>query len=122
LPSYSDFLIIFIAASSGVWTSGETNPSAKSPATQQKKKTGTMSKKKFMEEVQALPSPPALSSDNDYPAMGLSELGQRLITEEITPTVTKQVKGEKPHSAPSSTTTKQVKNENKSTVPPNKKV
>lgn len=114
-------LIINVAAS-GVWTAAGTNKSEKSSTTQQKKKSSAASKKKFMEEVQALP--PALSSNEDFPAFGLSELGRRLITEENQPTVITQVKEEKPlPSLPSSATTKQEKKEEKkSTVPSNKKV
>jgi hypothetical protein len=110
------------STASGVWTAAGTNKSEKSSTTQQKKKSSAASKKKFMEEVQALP--PALSSNEDFPAFGLSELGRRLITEENQPTVvTTQVKEEKPlPSLPSSATTKQEKKEEKkSTVPSNKK-
>ncbi len=76
-----------------------------------------------MEEVQALP--PALSSTEDFPTVGLSELGRRLITKENEPTKTTQVKAEEPLPTPppSATTTKQgKKEEKKSPAPPNKKV
>jgi hypothetical protein len=95
-----------------------------------------MSKKKFMEEVQAMPPPPPLSSTDDFPTIGLNELGRRLITEENEFIVPKEVKEEKlplppPPPPPSSTkqakkdetTTKQVKqDEIASTVQSNKKV
>jgi hypothetical protein len=88
-------LIIFIAVSSSVWTAGGTNSLENSLNARQKKKSAAMSKKKFMEEVQALPPPPSLSSTNDFPSIGLSELGRRLINEENESTVTTQVKEEK---------------------------
>jgi hypothetical protein len=94
-----------------------------------------MSKKKFMEEVQAMPPPPPLSSNDDFPTIGLNELGRRLITEENEFIVPTEVKEEKlllpPPPPPSSTkqakkdetTTKQVKqDETTSTVQSNKKV
>jgi hypothetical protein len=90
-----------------------------------------MSKKKFMEEVQAMPSPPSLSSTDDFPTFGLSELGRRLITEENESTMTAEVKEEKSlppppppptPPRPSSTTKQEKKEENKSTVQSTKKV
>src|SRR5438132_595665 len=76
---YTSILIIFIVSSSGVWTTIGTNPSEKSSTTQQKKKTAGGSKKKFMAEVQAMSPPPSLSSTDDFPTIGLNELGRRLI-------------------------------------------
>ena len=75
-----------------------------------------------MEEIQAMPSPPSLSSTDDFPTFGLSELGRRLITEDNEPTVTTQIKEEKPRSSPSSTVKQEKKEENKSTVQSSKKV
>jgi len=120
--------------SSGVWTTGGADSSAKSLSKQQKKKNAGMSKKKFMEEVQAMPPPPPLSSTNDFPTIGLNELGRRLIAEEnefIVPTEVKEEKLPLPTPPSSSTkqpkkdetTTKQVKqDETASTVQSNKKV
>jgi hypothetical protein len=83
-----------------------------------------MSKKKFMEEVQAMPPPPALSSAEDFPTIGLNELGRRLITEENQPAAVTQIKEEKRPSQPPPPPPKkpEKKDENKSTVQPNKKV
>ena len=79
-----------------------------------------------MEEVQAMP--PVLSSIEDFPTVGLSELGQRLITTENEPAKTTKVKVEEPLPTPpsSAATTKQGKKEEKkpstTPTPPNKKV
>ncbi|CAF0740473.1 unnamed protein product [Rotaria sordida] len=109
--------------SSNVWVTDGTNPSTKSSTKQQKKKNAALSKKKFMEEVQTMPPPPSLSSADDFPTIGLSQLGQRLITDENQPTVTTQVKEEKLPSPPlpSSSIKQEKKDENKSTVQSNKK-
>ncbi|CAF0775306.1 unnamed protein product [Rotaria sp. Silwood1] len=113
--------------SSNVWVTDGTNPSTKLSTKQQKKKSAALSKKKFMEEVQAMPPPLSLSSTNDFPTIGLSQLGQRLITDENQPTLTAQTKEEKPPLPlpPSSTTSsssikQEKKDENKSTVQSNK--
>jgi len=117
--------------SSGFWTTGGADSSAKSLSKQQKKKNAGMSKKKFMEEVQAMPPPPPLSSTDDFPTIGLNELGRRLITEENEFIVPKEVKEEKlPLPTPPSSSTKQAKkdetrtkqDETASTVQSNKKV
>jgi hypothetical protein len=82
-----------------------------------------------MEEVQAMPPPPSLSSTSDFPSIGLNELGRRLITDENESTATTQVKEEKPLPTPppppppssSSTRKQEKKEENNSTVQsPNK--
>ena len=119
--------LVRIVASSGVWTTSGTNPSAKPPTTQQKKKNAGMSKKKFMEEIQAMPPPPSFSSTDDFPTIGLSELGQRLITEENEPIVETPKKEKKPPSPippppPSAVKQEKKPDENKSTVQSNKKV
>jgi hypothetical protein len=122
------FFYVIYTDTASVWAAGGTNTSEKTSATQQKKKSGGSSKKKFMEEIQAMPPPPSLSSTDDFPAFGLSELGRRLITEENEPTVTIQVKEEKPLPPPPSSSAattaakQEKKEEKKSTVQPNKKV
>ncbi|CAF1634513.1 unnamed protein product [Adineta ricciae] len=100
---------------SGVWTAVGTSSSPQASSTKQKKKNSATSKKKFMEELQS--AAPALSSTDEFPAIGLSELGQRLITEEIVPTT--QVKEEK---RPSPVQPSQsAKKDNSSTNQPKKK-
>lgn len=77
-----------------------------------------------MEEVQTMP-PPSLSSTNDFPTFGLSELGRRLITEDNEPTPTTQVKEEKPlppPPPPPPSVKQEKKQENKPVTQPNKKV
>ncbi|CAF1088720.1 unnamed protein product [Adineta steineri] len=98
---------------SGVWT----NDAAKSPSTQQKKKNNGMSKKKFIEEIQSMQTPPSLNSTNDFPAMGLNELGRRLITDDDEPTKNVKVKQEKTSSQSQASSTKQVKEEKMSSRP-----
>ena len=107
--------MISVAARAGVWASDGTSSSAQAPAAQQQqqqqKKKETSSKKKFMEEVHAMPPPPSLTSSNDFPTMGLSELGRRLITEEPEPTAAVVKKKENASSGvPSTTSANQNKN------------
>ncbi|CAF2332409.1 unnamed protein product [Rotaria sp. Silwood2] len=111
--------------SSNVWVTDGTNPSTKLSTKQEKKKSAALSKKKFIQEVQGMPPPALLSSTNEFRAIGLSQLGQRLITDENQPTVTTQAKEDKPPSPlppppPSSSSIKQE--ENKSKVQSNKKI
>lgn len=123
---YTILLPNLLAVSSSVWGNGGKTSAAAAEAassnsstSKQKKKSGVSSKKKFIEEVQSLP--PAQESStarNDLPAMGLSELGRRLITDE-TPSESKaEVKEEKPSSTPPLSTNP---NETKSTTSSKKK-
>ena len=80
-----------------------------------------------MEEIQAISSPPSLTSTDDFPTFGLSELGRRLITEENEPTPTTQVKTEKPlprppPPQPTPSVKQEKKQENKPAAQSNKKV
>jgi len=69
-----------------------------------------------LEEVNTMPPPPSLSSTNDFPTIGLSELGKRLIKDEDEP-ITK----EKPAAAAAAASTS-VKQENKAPNQSNEKV
>ena len=76
-----------------------------------------------MEEVHAMPPAPALSSMDDFPAVGLNELGRRLIVEDNVPTPTAQVKKEgKPATPPQPIVKEEKKQENKPSVQSTKKV
>lgn len=101
-----------------MWGADAAETPAKPLSNQQKKKNAAMSKKKFMEEVQTM-APPVLASAQDFPSIGLTELGQRLITEENDPNVTNVVKKAKAAPSPASQTNNTV--ENASTASPKKK-
>ena len=107
----------FSAASSGVW--GAETTTAKPVSNQQKKKNNATSKKKFMEEVQMMSSAPSLASTDDFPTIGLTQLGQRLITEETEPKATNDKKEKKAEPSPAVQVNTSV--ENKSTASPKKK-
>lgn len=76
-----------------------------------------------MEEVHAMAPAPSLSSMEDFPTVGLSELGRRLIVEDNVPTPTAQVKKEeKPALPPQPIVKEEKKQENKPSAQSNKKV
>lgn len=76
-----------------------------------------------MEEVHAMPSALSLSSMDDFPTMGLSDLGRRLIVADNEPTPTTHVnKQDKPASPPKPIVTEEKKQENKPNTQSNKKV
>ncbi|CAM2700391.1 unnamed protein product [Rotaria socialis] len=107
--------------SSNVWIPNGTDSSTPSSTKQQKKKNAAMSKKKFMEELHSMPTPPPLSSTDDFPTIGLSQLGQRLITEESQTTVTTQLNDKKPPATLPTSKKQQKKDENKPIDQSNKK-
>jgi hypothetical protein len=78
--------------SAGVWQNGATASPSKTSTSQPKKKNGTSSKKKFMEEVQSMASTSSTLLSNDTPAMSLNELGRRLIIDENPTKVSTQSK------------------------------
>ena len=114
---------IFAVITSSIWTTRGMNPSVKTSTTPKKKKSTGTNNKKFMEEVQSMASPPPLSSTHDFLAIGLSELGQRLITRENEPSVTMKEKGKKTSSLLSpSTINQETKDENKPAIQSNNEV